>query len=665
MRFVAHLILAALVLAAPLAGRGETAGPSRERGRFLAGADISMLPRIEELGGAFRAGGAPGDLLGMLKTSGCTAARVRLFVNPDYRDGTVNDLPYTLALAARIKAAGLALVLDLHYSDTWADPGHQTKPAAWSSLDFEGLERAVEAYTAEVVRAFRDAGALPDIIQIGNEVTAGMLWPDGRLDASGDTEAQWDRFARLLEAGVRGARSPLARGETLRVMIHIDRGGDRRGTKWFFDHLLEQGVPFDVIGLSYYPWWHGSLDELRENLAATAAAYGTDVMIVETAYPYRGEEWWKARPNMAWPISPEGQRAFLADVAAAVRGAPGGRGAGILYWYPESIPVPGLEPWEGGALALFDSRGEALPGLAALGAAGGPGASSDTVGAAGSAEEPVKRSYDPRDPGASMGAPASRGGTGEQASARAAGAPRYRLSASRDGWIASAAVAVGAAAVAIGGANDPITADEVARLSRGDVNRFDRGAIDRFSDGLSDASWAAAGAVMAAPLALLLDARARDDRRAIAAMYAETMALGAVLPELAKTTARRFRPYAYRADVPLSTKLDSDAKGSFFSRHATLAFASAVFLCSTYDEYHPESRARPYLWTGSLAAAAVVGYMRCESGRHFPSDVLAGAAVGSALGYLVPRLHRVEGSRVTVAPFAGPAGPGLALRFEM
>lgn len=652
MRFVARLVIAALVLAAPLAVRGETAGPWREQGRFLAGADISMLPRIEELGGKFEAGGAPGDLLGILKKSGCTAARVRLFVNPDHRDGTVNDLSYTLALAARIKAAGLALILDLHYSDTWADPGHQTKPAAWSSLDFEGLEREVEEYTAAVVRAFRDAGALPDIVQIGNEVTAGMLWPDGRLDASGDTEAQWNRFARLLEAGVRGARAPLAKGETLRVMIHIDRGGDRRGTKWFFDHLLERGVPFDVIGLSYYPWWHGSLDELRENLAATATAYGKDVMIVETAYPHRGEEWWKARPNMAWPISPEGQRAFLADLAAAVRGVPAGRGAGILYWYPESIPVPGLEPWEGGALALFDSRGEALPGLAALGAAGDPGASGKALGAAGG-------------PGASTRAPASCRVAGEQASARAAGAPRYRLSTTRDGWIAGAAVAIGAAAVVIGGANESITAEEVARLSRDDVNRMDRGAIDRFSDGLSDASWAAVGVVMAAPLALLLDARVRDDRRAIAAMCAETMALGAVLPELAKTTARRFRPYAYRADVPLSTKLDSEAKGSFFSRHATLAFASAVFLCSTYDEYHPESRARPYLWTGSLAAAAVVGYMRCESGRHFPSDVLAGAAVGSALGYLVPRLHRVEGSRVTVAPFASPACSGLALRFEM
>jgi len=323
-----------------------------------------MLQRIEEQGGAFRDAGRNGDLLEILKRRGCNCFRLRLFVNPNGKDGVVNDLPYTRAMARRIKAAGAAFMLDVHYSDTWADPAHQTKPAAWRDLDFDALEKKVADYTAEVIADLARSGTPPDIVQIGNEITPGMLWPDGRLQ--GDNPEQWQRFARLVKAGIRGARSATPGNHRLRIMIHIDRGGDWQTTKWYFDRLNRHDVAYDIIGLSYYPWWHGPMQNLRENLRRTAEQYGKDIVVVETAYPWRGAEGWSKKKNMDWPISPQGQAEFLSDLIEATRSTPGGHGLGVLYWYPEAIPVKGLNVWNGGSTALFDENGNTLPAVDAL-----------------------------------------------------------------------------------------------------------------------------------------------------------------------------------------------------------------------------------------------------------------------------------------------------------
>ena len=330
-----------------------------------------MLTRIEKLGGAFRDGGKRRDFLEIFKARGGNCFRLRLFVSPNGKNAVINDLPYTLALAKRIKSAGCKLLLNFHYSDTWADPGHQTKPAAWAKLPFDDLEKKVEEYTASVIAKFKQAGALPDIVQIGNEITPGMLWPDGKTGGKEGSKAQWDRFARLVKAGIRGVRtaSGKGQGQKVRIMIHIDRGGSWRVSKWFFDNLTARKVSFDIIGLSYYPWWHGSLDDLKTNLRRTAQTYRKDIIVVETAYPYRDAEAWKKntkKKNMTWPISPDGQHAFLTDVVRAVRQTPGGRGIGVIWWYPESIPVKGLRVWNKGATALFDSQGNALGAIKAF-----------------------------------------------------------------------------------------------------------------------------------------------------------------------------------------------------------------------------------------------------------------------------------------------------------
>ena len=331
---------------------------------FLFGGDISMLTKIEEHGGIFRDEGKPADFLKILKKYGCNCQRLRIFVNPTYRNAVVQDTAYTIALARRIKSHGMKLLLNFHYSDTWADPGHQAKPAAWADLGFEELVSKVTEYTSSVIDEFNKNEVLPDMVQIGNEITPGMLWPDGKLGRGDDAEASWQRFTRLLKAGVEGVRQPLKKEQDVRIMIHVDCGGNNKRTQWFFDNLNHNGVPYDIIGVSFYPWWHGTMDNLRENLRETVKKYGKDIMVVETAYPYRGD--WSGKKNMLWPVTQQGQYQFLVDLVRCVRQVPENRGIGVLYWYPESIPVKGLRIWNGGSTALFDTQGNALPALKAF-----------------------------------------------------------------------------------------------------------------------------------------------------------------------------------------------------------------------------------------------------------------------------------------------------------
>ena len=337
-----------------------------DKKEFLLGGDISMLTRIERAGAVFREAGKPDDPIRILKRHGCDCFRLRLFVNPNHVNAVVNDLAYTRTLAKRVKAAGMKLLLDLHYSDTWADPGKQTKPAAWKDLPFDALVKKVEDYTAAAIADLRKAGALPEIVQIGNEIAPGMLWPDGQVGGKFNTDKQWDQLAALLKAGIRGVRKGQGPGGRVRTMIHIHAGGSWARTKHFFDRIRARGVEFDMIGLSFYPWWHGRLEDLSDNLRHTIEAYGKDVVVVETAYPHRQAPRWENEKNMAWPISPAGQRAFLEAVIQTVRAAPGGRGKGVLWWYPESVPVEGLKIWFGGTAALFDAKGNALPAVRAF-----------------------------------------------------------------------------------------------------------------------------------------------------------------------------------------------------------------------------------------------------------------------------------------------------------
>lgn len=363
MKCSAHFFLVIITLAllfAGCAGGIKTSTNSRE---FLVGGDISMLTKIEELGGAFHRDGIEHDFFDFYRGHVGNIFRLRLFVNPNYKNAVINDLPYTLALAKRIKKNGMKLLLNFHYSDTWADPNKQSKPKAWQELNFEDLEKQVEDYSHSVIAEFKESGVLPDIVQVGNEVMNGFLWPEGKIGSMHSTDKQWRQFSRLLKAGIRGVNQALDLKDNTRIMIHIDQGGNWSKTEQFFDNLEKRGIPFDMIGLSYYPWMHGSMEALQKNLHETAQAYGKDIVVVETAYPYCDEQRWKTKENMEWRISPEGQHAFMVDLIRTIQQTPNGFGAGVLYWYPESIPIDGIRVWNDGTTALFDKHGNALPAM--------------------------------------------------------------------------------------------------------------------------------------------------------------------------------------------------------------------------------------------------------------------------------------------------------------
>jgi len=333
---------------------------------FYRGADLSALPIYEQRGAKFTQAGRPADALTLFRAAGLNGVRLRLFVHPK-ADGIVdNSLDYTVALARRVKASGTAFMLDLHYSDTWADPQKQIKPAAWEKLSFDELVAAVGAYTREVLARFEREGLRPDFVQIGNEITNGLLWPDGRVKfgaPSEEDDAAWSRLARLLRAGIDAV--PRGPGQP-QIILHIESGGNLAKSLWWFRHVRAAGLDYDVIGLSYYPDWHGGLANYRRTLAALADEFQKPIQIVEAGYPWKTAKKWTEKANMDWPLTPEGQAQFLREVVQAVRGIPHGLGRGVWYWHPESVQLPGHYAWEGGTCALFDERGEMLPGAAAL-----------------------------------------------------------------------------------------------------------------------------------------------------------------------------------------------------------------------------------------------------------------------------------------------------------
>lgn len=319
---------------------------------YAVGADVSFLAKCEQDGVVFKENGRPIDVLTLLREHHYNWVRLRIFHDPAAApDHLPNDLNYTLALAARAKAQGFHVLLDFHYSDSWADPGKQPMPAAWSKLDHKQLVEQVFDYTRDTIAAFAQRGVMPDMVQIGNEITHGMLWPDGKLPEN------WDNFADLVKAGIAGVDAGRGKATRPRIMIQIERSADYDAAIAFFDNLMAHHVQFDVIGMSYYPRWHGGIAQMRINLGKLAPRYHKPIIVVETAYN------WKpgglAGATADFPESPQGQLAFLRAVDAAVRAIPDGLGQGVFWWEPAA---------EGGlrARSFFDDQGNVLPVITAF-----------------------------------------------------------------------------------------------------------------------------------------------------------------------------------------------------------------------------------------------------------------------------------------------------------
>ncbi len=354
------------------------------------GMDISCVRDIEKYGGVYYRNGIPEDPLKIFRKKGINLFRVRLWNDPfdengeSYGAGTC-DLNSCIALFERAKELGVDTLLDFHYSDCWADPGKQRVPKAWRNKNLEELKAAVYEYTKEVLLTLKEKGLTPKMISVGNEITNGFLWPIGKVP-------HFDAIAQLVSCGIAACREAAPES---RVMLHLDNGGNTEMYRnWFASYFEKDGADFDVIGLSYYPAWHGSLSDLRRTMEYLEKTYHKDMIVAETSYPFSMEDYRSYEGfakeeakgmalkeelvrDLPFEISPKGQSDFLRALRDTVFSVPNEKGLGFIYWGGELIPRkgstwgseagiaymeekgPGGNEWAN--QAVFDYHGEALP----------------------------------------------------------------------------------------------------------------------------------------------------------------------------------------------------------------------------------------------------------------------------------------------------------------
>lgn len=368
--------------------------PVKRHMKFVKGMDLSTLLELERCGAKYYDNGEERDLLAIMKSYDVDTIRIRLWNDPWSETGESygageNDLKTSLEIAKCVTAAGFGVLLNFHYSDFWADPGKQIKPKAWADYGVKELEQAVYDYTLESMRTFLDAGVNITMVQVGNELSNGLLWPEGKVP-------NYDNIATFVNAGIRAVRKADA---TIPVMIHLDNGGNNALYREWFDNFTKRGEDFEIIGLSYYPFWHGSLQMLNDNMNDIAERYGKDLVIAEVSMGYTMEDYknyeklsdedrkgYATRPALVekieYPMTKQGQYDFMEDFLNRISHIKGGKGKGFFYWEPAWIPVPG-SGWatpaslkymndpgpcgnEWANQALFDYDGNALPTLSLI-----------------------------------------------------------------------------------------------------------------------------------------------------------------------------------------------------------------------------------------------------------------------------------------------------------
>lgn len=343
------------------------------------GGDISLLPTYQQNGTEFKTG--DGKTLCPYKIftqAGWNAMRVRLFVDPSRApqankdEGVCQDIAYVTSLCKQIKKHGFKLMLDFHYSDTWADPGKQFTPAAWAeAVDGKSREEqiriladSVYRHTVTALEVLKREGATPDFIQVGNEITFGTLWPTGKTDPYNDTN--WDALLTFLRAGVKACRETCPKAQ---IIIHTEHAQEWNTTERYYARLAAGKIDYDVIGLSYYPMWHGTVRHLGTVLDSIKTVFNKPVMIVETAFYYSHKnDKWVQDPNQnggIYPISAEGQRRFTEELVTMLRRHD--NVTGLFWWFPEENESgkPVIKSWIN--RGLFDNEtGKALPAMEEL-----------------------------------------------------------------------------------------------------------------------------------------------------------------------------------------------------------------------------------------------------------------------------------------------------------
>ncbi|MEZ0541907.1 glycoside hydrolase family 53 protein [Fibrella arboris] len=305
---------------------------------FIKGADVSWVTQQEASGVRFyRPDGTADDIFVILKSKGINSIRLRVWVNPAGGWNGINDV---LTKARRANAAGMKLLIDFHYSDSWADPGQQAKPAAWQKLTFTELKKAVSDHTADVMNRLKMNGITPEWVQIGNETNDGMLWPDGRASTS------MANFAALITTGYEAVKSV---SPTSQVLVHLSNGYDKSLFQWLFGGLASNNAQFDMIGLSMYPSatdWAVKNEQCLSNVNELTVQYKKPVMVVEVGMPAN---------------DPATANAFIADLSAKLKTVPSGNGLGVFYWEPQAY-----KKWQGYGLGAFDDSGKPTAALDAF-----------------------------------------------------------------------------------------------------------------------------------------------------------------------------------------------------------------------------------------------------------------------------------------------------------
>jgi len=306
--------------------------------QFAKGADISWLSQMESEGRKFyNAAGIEQDCMLVLKNLGMNTVRLRVWVDP--ANGW-NNKADVIAKAIRAKNLGMRIMINFHYSDTWADPGHQTKPAAWTSQDIDNLKTLLSSHTIEVLNDLKLNNITPGWVQVGNETNDGMLWPEGKASAN------MTNFALLVNAGYDAAKSVFP---NTKVIVHLSNGFDNNLFRWLFDGLKTHNGKWDVIGMSLYPApgnWSTLNTQCLNNMHDMVERYNKEVMIVEA--------------GMSWD-EPTACRSFLEDIIAKTKSLPSKKGLGVLYWEPQSY-----NNWQGYTLGAFDNSGEPTQALQAF-----------------------------------------------------------------------------------------------------------------------------------------------------------------------------------------------------------------------------------------------------------------------------------------------------------
>lgn len=324
------MILASVGCKKTIKGETEFYPEADAVGTYAKGADVSWVTEMEAVGRKFfNSAGVQQDLFKILKDKGINTIRLRVWVNP--ASGYCNTAD-VLAKAKRAKAANMRVLIDFHYSDTWADPGHQNKPAAWANQDFNTLKASVRSHTVAVLTALKGENIIPEWVQVGNETNDGMLWNDGKASVS------MKNFAELIQAGYEGVK---AVDPASKVVVHIANGYDNSLFRWIFDGLKANGAKWDVVGMSLYPTaadWSAKNTQCLANMNDMVTRYGSEVMICEVGMPV---------------TEAVACRDFIKDIMAKNKSLANNKGLGVFYWEPQSY-----NSWNGYKLGAFDDSGK-------------------------------------------------------------------------------------------------------------------------------------------------------------------------------------------------------------------------------------------------------------------------------------------------------------------